>query len=95
MPPRRVSLTAHKVLHMDKLSALDIAAGAEIRAARARLGWSQQKFAEESGISFGSLRRYEAGERSMKVEQMDRLCRVLGIQLAEVLDAIAAAGEQQ
>lgn len=79
---------------MSETSRIDRVVGGEIRAARARKRWSQAKLAEESGVPFGSLRRYEAGESPVNVSQLERISASLGIRFADMLDAIARASEQ-
>ncbi len=47
----------------------------QLRAARALLGWSQEKLAEMSGVSLPTIKRLEPGEDvpATKVETMERL----------------------
>lgn len=51
----------------------------QLRAARAMLGWSQERLAEASGVSLPTIKRLEPGEGplSTKVDTMDKLQRAL------------------
>jgi transcriptional regulator with XRE-family HTH domain len=52
--------------------------GAQIRAARALLGWTAAKLAEQSGLSSSSIQRAEAGAvGAMRAENLFRIQRAL------------------
>ncbi|WP_448150993.1 helix-turn-helix domain-containing protein [Labrys miyagiensis] len=59
--------------------AISIIQRSQLRAARALLGWSQDRLAEASGVSLPTIKRLEpgAGPLSTKVETMDKLQRAL------------------
>lgn len=81
---------AHILIRMDD-ARINKAVGAELRAARARQGWSREQLEERSGVSAATLRRYEAGTRSVPVETLVKLLSALKIKLADIDAAIQAA----
>lgn len=67
--------------------AIRIRLGAEIRAARARRGYSQGKLAELSGISRNAIVRFESGERSIDIVRLFALAEALRVNPGDLLDA--------
>ena len=51
----------------------------QLRAARALLGWSQERLAEASGVSVPTIKRLEPGEGLLqtRVDTLDKLRRAL------------------
>lgn len=51
----------------------------QLRAARALIGWSQEKLAEASGVSVPTIKRLEPGDGLLqtRVETLDKLKRAL------------------
>lgn len=51
----------------------------QLRAARALLGWSQERLAEASGVSIPTIKRLEPGEGLVqtRVDTLDKLRRAL------------------
>ena len=41
--------------------------------------WTQQELCTRSGVSYGSIRRIESGDRVADVAQVDRLARAFGM----------------
>lgn len=64
---------------------LDAALGAEVRAIRARRGWSQEALAERTGYNKKTIARLERGERAMTIAQMYKICRAFEIRPSELL----------
>lgn len=69
-------------------SALNMAFGDEIRAARARLRLTRAQLSEASGVSAKTIQRIESGERSADLEQMAALCGVLDESIANLVDRV-------
>lgn len=67
------------------------AVGAEIRAARARQGWTREQLEEASGVPIVSIRRYEGGTRSIPVDTLVKLVAALKITISDIDNAIRAA----
>jgi transcriptional regulator with XRE-family HTH domain len=63
----------------------------QCRAARALLGWSQNKLAELSGVKLLALRRFENGHSDPRASTRDAIEQALidaGIELTETADTI-------
>lgn len=67
------------------------AVGAELRAARARRGWSREELSKRSGVTVISMRRYEAGTRSVPVDALAYLMSALDLDVADIDRAIKRA----
>ena len=52
--------------------------GAEIKRMRKALGISQMKLAEEIGVSFQQIQKYEKGTNKISVERIQQISNVLG-----------------
>jgi ribosome-binding protein aMBF1 (putative translation factor) len=66
----------------------------QCRAARALLGWSQDKLSEQSGVRVLALRRFEAGKtdpRSSTRDAMEKALLDAGIELIETTDRIGVS----
>ena len=59
--------------------------GERVRLARKKRGLSQNELARQSGISFTSIRRYETGERDMKISDMQKIACILGVSLNYII----------
>lgn len=53
--------------------------GAEIKGIRKDLGMSQMKLAEEVGVSFQQIQKYEKGVNKISMEMIQRIAMALGI----------------
>ena len=73
---------------------IDQAVGAEIRAARAKRGYSQRELAERAGIGFSTIRRLESGERSADVVQLNSICRALRVSMPDLVARALAELDQ-
>lgn len=70
---------------------IDTAIGAEIRAARARVGWTRKRLCAEIGIGPAALQRYESGERSIPADVLFEAVHALRIDLADIDRAVTRA----
>lgn len=66
---------------------LNAAVAAELRAELARKRRSTQWLADESGVAYGSLRRYLAPSRHIDVSVLAALCGALGVDPYELVAA--------
>nr|WP_165965033.1 helix-turn-helix transcriptional regulator [Mycobacterium eburneum] len=73
---------------------INSAVGAELRAARARRGWSREELAEKSGVSPASIKRYEGGTRAIPVDVLVCLIDVLKIDIADIDRAIQRSDDE-
>lgn len=53
--------------------------GAAIRERRKELGLSQEQLAQEVGVSYQQIQRYESGYSRLNVENLQRIARVLQV----------------
>lgn len=82
--------------HMDAKDAqIAQAVAAELRARRARLEISQAELAQASGIGERTIQRIEGGDRSVKLGQLDALCRALNVTMTDfIASALLESGKQ-
>lgn len=60
--------------------------GKEIRMLRKGKDWTQGELAKQSGLSLDSISRYEKGERSPTVDQLEKIAQALGVSINDILD---------
>lgn len=56
-----------------------------IKELRKKAGLTQNELAEKTGVSLMSIRRYETGERLANFELLMKICKALGVSLAELV----------
>lgn len=59
--------------------------GEQLRMARLRAEWSQEKLAEEAGISRNYVSLLELNRKSPTVDVLLAVCRALGVSAAEII----------
>jgi len=62
------------------------ALGKNLRAARERLGLTQEQVAERSGVQAGEVSRIETGKRDPKVSTVERLAKAVELKPGELLE---------
>lgn len=62
--------------------------GPEIKRIRENKGLSLREVASRSGLSHSGLSNYENGKRSLDIDQLDKLCSVLGVDMLEFLSEV-------
>jgi len=62
------------------------ALGKNLRAARERLGLTQEQVAERSGVQAGEVSRIETGKRDPKVSTLERLAKAVEAKPGELLE---------
>lgn len=70
------------------MSGLRNAFGATLRELRSKRGISQEKLAQKAKVSRNFLGSVERGESSLSLEVADRISRVLGLPLHELLSLV-------
>lgn len=60
--------------------------GKNLRAARKRLGLTQEQVAERSGVHVTEVSRIEAGKRDLKLSTLRRLARAVEVPPGRLLD---------
>lgn len=67
-----------------RVSGLGVVVARAIVAERKRRGLSQRELADRLGWSRQTVTTIEAGDRSVKVEELPAVCRALGVTLGEL-----------
>ncbi|WP_164874057.1 helix-turn-helix domain-containing protein [Rhodococcus spongiicola] len=67
--------------------------GAELRAARARVGISQRELASRTSMSHATIRRFENAERAIDVLQLLKICSALDADAGQILDIAQDQGQ--
>lgn len=62
--------------------------GEQLRAARLHAGWSQEKLAEEAGISRNYVSLLELNRKSPTLDVLLAVCGALGVSAAEIVAEI-------
>ncbi|MBD3754700.1 MAG: helix-turn-helix transcriptional regulator [Gammaproteobacteria bacterium] len=62
--------------------------GKQLRALREERGWSQEEFADRSGLHRTYVSAVERGVRNPTLSVLERLAKALGIKLSELLEAV-------
>lgn len=60
--------------------------GSNLRAARERLGLTQEEVAQRSGVHATEVSRIEAGKRDPKVSTLERLAKAVEVKPGRLLD---------
>lgn len=60
--------------------------GTNLRAARERLGLTQEEVAQRSGVHSTEVSRIEAGKRDPKVSTLERLARAVEVKPGRLLE---------
>lgn len=60
--------------------------GTNLRAARERLGLTQEEVAQRSGVHSTEVSRIEAGKRDPKVSTLERLAKAVEVKPGRLLD---------
>lgn len=66
--------------------------GEQLRAARLARQWSQEKLAEEAGISRNYVSLLELDQKSPTVDTLLAVCGALGVSAAEILAVVERSG---
>ena len=66
-----------------KTKALDQTLSETLRQAIVNSELSQYRIAKESGVGAGILSRFVNGERELKLDTADKICKVLGLSLTK------------
>lgn len=74
---------------MDENSADDLVAafGRELIAERTAAGYTLRELAERSGVSVESLHRYEHAKREIRLGDLRKVAKALGLTPSEMIDA--------
>ena len=59
-----------------------------LRAERVKLGWTQQKVSERSGVSVSAICAIEYHRRALGLDILWRLCQALGLSMDDVIKGV-------
>jgi len=62
--------------------------GANIRAQRERRRWTQERLADEAGLSLREVGRAERGARDLRISTVAKFARALGVTASKLTDGI-------
>ncbi len=71
-------------------NALDVLIGARIRAARKLLGISQEVLAQQCGVTFQQVQKYEKGVNRVSFSRLVGICRAMKLPLADLVQGLDA-----
>src|SRR5690606_5983575 len=67
---------------------MDIALGAAVRIRRRTIGMSQEALADQCGVSFQQIQKYENGANRISVSRLVQIARALRCRVVDRLDAL-------
>lgn len=73
---------------------MDIALGAAVRIRRRTLGISQEALAEQCGVSFQQIQKYENGSNRISFSRLVQIARALQCRVVDLLDVLDAPGPE-
>ena len=69
---------------------MDIALGAAVRIRRRTLGISQEALAEQCGVSFQQIQKYENGANRISFSRLVQIARALKCRVVDLMDVLDA-----
>lgn len=76
---------------MAKVEEFAVEFGGRVRAERNKLGWTQERLAEEVGLHFTYVGSVERGERNVSLKNILRLAAALHVDAGELVTGLAVA----
>jgi transcriptional regulator with XRE-family HTH domain len=73
---------------------MDIALGAAVRIRRRSLGISQEALAEQCGVSFQQIQKYENGTNRISFSRLVQIARALQCRVVDLMDVLDAPDGQ-
>ena len=73
---------------------MDVALGAAVRIRRKTLGISQEALAEQCGISFQQIQKYENGANRISFSRLVQIARALRCRVVDLLEVLDAPGRE-
>jgi transcriptional regulator with XRE-family HTH domain len=71
---------------------MDIALGAAVRIRRRSLGISQEALAEQCGVSFQQIQKYENGANRISFSRLVQIAKALQCRVVDLMDVLDAPG---
>jgi transcriptional regulator with XRE-family HTH domain len=73
---------------------MDIALGAAVRIRRKSLGISQEALAEQCGVSFQQVQKYENGTNRISFSRLVQIARALRCRVVDLMDVLDAPDKE-
>lgn len=86
---------AHPQKTKGSVEPADIYAGLVLKALREQQGLSQENLAEQTGITFQQIQKYEKGKNRMSVGRIDRISKILKVSPLVFFETDVATGSQK
>ena len=67
---------------------LDVALGASVRIRRRSIGMSQEALAEQCGVSFQQIQKYENGANRISFSRLVQIARALKCRVTDLMDVL-------
>jgi transcriptional regulator with XRE-family HTH domain len=72
---------------------MDIALGAAVRIRRRTIGLSQESLAEQCGVSFQQIQKYENGANRISFSRLVQIARALKCRVVDLMDVLDTEGQ--
>jgi len=71
---------------------MDVALGAAVRIRRRTIGMSQEGLAEQCGVSFQQIQKYENGANRISFSRLVQIARALRCRVVDLMDVLDTSG---
>ena len=72
---------------------MDVALGAAVRIRRRTIGMSQEALAEQCGVSFQQIQKYENGANRISFSRLVQIARALRCRVIDLMDVLDTPGQ--
>ena len=72
---------------------MDVALGAAVRIRRRTIGMSQEALAEQCGVSFQQIQKYESGANRIAASRLWKIAQALEVPLMDFFEGLQDGGE--
>lgn len=73
---------------------MDVALGAAVRIRRRTIGMSQEALAEQCGVSFQQIQKYENGANRISFSRLVQIARALRCRVVDLMDVLDTSGAE-
>jgi len=73
---------------------MDVALGAAVRIRRRTIGMSQEALAEQCGVSFQQIQKYENGANRISFSRLVQIARALRCRVVDLMDVLDTSGNE-
>ena len=74
---------------------MDVALGAAVRIRRRTIGMSQEALAEQCGVSFQQIQKYENGANRISFSRLVQIARALRCRVVDLMDVLDTPGSDE